>query len=545
MKKPSTDSPKRAAIYVRMSQNRDEDDTKPERQFALCRALAKAKGFKVVAEFDETASAYKGTKMPKREELRTALLEGEFDAVITLHMDRFLRSTQDMLDFIKIAREQGVTLHTCQSGDFDLSESAGQLTATIIAAVAQAESARKSERHILRNEQAAAAGKVLGGPVPFGWQAVKVTEDGKEVSQWVLKKDEADAISAGITAYVTGSTLYGIAAEWNKMGLQSRFKAEGGWTQNSVKKVLIRARNAGLVERGGQKGKPRVILKDAKGEYIKGEWKAICEVEEWQQAVDKAEAAKVGHKPPAHLLANLLTCSEGHPMWAGVRKSGAASKYHYSYEVYRCTGSVVTTDPEKPTKGCYISVHRDEVNAYVRALVRHRLIFGDIEAMAPKGRDLERSSAYRDQLRRLREEFAENTVDLKAGRLNRAEWRGMQDDLSDKIKVIEEKLGGIEKSNAFAAMMRTTVQKVSLASAAEVGEQFDSLPLAQRRLIVSTLFPTITVKRIGKGNRVPVEDRVTAYMPGGRPYVLSGPDSSEAQHALVEPEEFEEFKKAV
>lgn len=73
-----------------------------------------------------------------------------------------------MLDLAKLVKATGVKIHTVESGTLDLSTSAGQQTATIIAAIAEGESKHKSERHESKAAQLRAQGKSTGGARPFG-----------------------------------------------------------------------------------------------------------------------------------------------------------------------------------------------------------------------------------------------------------------------------------------------------------------------------------------------------------------------------------------
>src|SRR5215213_8120190 len=95
---------KRAAIYVRISQNRDDDDSKPEYQRKNCTKFAKSKGFQIIGESyeDDDVSAYKGkTERPAYKRLLADIEGGKIDVVVTAEMQRLLRTTREMLDFIE------------------------------------------------------------------------------------------------------------------------------------------------------------------------------------------------------------------------------------------------------------------------------------------------------------------------------------------------------------------------------------------------------------------------------------------------------------
>jgi len=487
---------KRAAIYVRVSQNREGDEAKPQRQIDRCRMLAEVRGYEVSQHIytDDDVSAYQGKKeRPEYKQLLQDIEDGEVDVVLTYNTDRMLRTVREMVEFIAISRSRAeaggewVNIDATQSGSLDLATPGGRMVATILASVAQHEGELKSERHKTRNVLAAQQGKSLGGPTPFGWQTPAQTE----------------ALRSGIKAYLAGESLSTIARDWNERGLPTTFK--NPWDHNSVRKVLIRPRNAGLQEHRG---------KTVEG--VKLPTEAVCTEEEWRRAVALAESGKVGHRKPEHLLTNLIRCSNGHKLTSGIRTSNVKGA-HYKYDIYRCNEA-----------GCRVAINRDLINGHVRSLVRHRLISGSMTTLAPATRDLEKAVTLREELGRLRGDFADNEADLRKGLMSRDGFRKAQAEVQARAETAQAKLDKIEADNAFAAMLSASVKNMSLSDAAEVGKRFDALPLDQRRLIVSTLFPTITVQKIGKNNRLPVEQRVTALTPDGRQYVISEADEYEA-----------------
>lgn len=477
---------KRAAIYVRVSQNREDDRAKPERQLESCRHLIRAKNLDEVAEpyEDDDKTAFRAKFRPNYERLLQDIADGHIDVVVSWHIDRMLRTTKEMLSFIELAETTSVALESVQGGSLDLSTPVGRMVATILAAVAQNESEIKSERHKLRNVHAVHEGKSTGGPTPFGWTT----------------PNETAALRRGIQGYLSGEPLSAIARVWRDSGLVTTFGKP--WTHNAVRKVLMRPRNAGLVVHRGQ------IVVGARAEA-----KAVCSEDEWRRVVALAEAAKVGHRPPEHLLSSLITCSNGHMMTSGLRSSKDPKGRRYTYKTYRCNEA-----------GCRVSIRREVVDEHVRRLVRHRLIFEDVRTLAPGARELERAMALREQLGRVRSEFADNEELWREGSLSREGLRRAQGMIRTEMDQVQAKLGRVEADNAFAAMLTENIKRVSLHDAAEVGKKFDALPLEQRRTIVSTLFPTITVQKIGKDHRLAVGERVTARRPDGRPYVLSDDD---------------------
>ena len=467
---------KKAAIYVRVSQNRDDDRAKPERQLKSCRHLIAARDLEEVAVYtDDDISAYKAKlRRPGYEALLAAIKDGEVDVVVPWHIDRMLRTTKEMIQFIELAEETGVTLDSVQGGTIDLGTAAGRMMAMILAAVAQAEAELKAERHKLRNAHAVQEGKSTGGPLPFGWQS---------------PAQEA-ALKSGIKAYLAGDPLNSIARTWNEAGLKTTFGKP--WTHDAVRKSLIRPRNAGLVEY-----QKKIV------DGVKGQWKALCTEDEWRSCKAIADAGKRPFRPPAHLLSNLIQCSNGHKMVAGQRGSG-----RYEYPVYRCL-----------TPGCRLSIRRDHLDTHIRTLIRHRLTFEDISALAPSTHKAVTLKDQRGQLLAERKDYE----DLLAEKLlTVAGFKKAVANVDTTLKKLDEQIGRLEAENAFAKFIADRLDSMSFEDAARIGKKFDSLDLDERRGIVQHLFPSITVLKIGRGrgHRATMNERVQVKTQTGETYEI-------------------------
>src|SRR3954463_6878250 len=90
-----------AAIYCRLSTDRDGDSIGIERQESLCRELAASKGWPVAQVYcDRNISAYAGKRRPAFEQMLTDLRDGDRDAVLVVDQDRLTRRPLEMESFI-------------------------------------------------------------------------------------------------------------------------------------------------------------------------------------------------------------------------------------------------------------------------------------------------------------------------------------------------------------------------------------------------------------------------------------------------------------
>lgn len=152
----------RAALYHRVS-TREQN---PALARLELRAAARTRGLRVVLDIEETASGGLGPLRPGLRQVLDAAERGRIDAVIVQRLDRFGRSTLDLLANIKKLRAAGVSFFAIAQGlavrpDHD---AVSDLTLTILAAAAEFERRIIVERTIDGLAAARRAGKRLGRP---------------------------------------------------------------------------------------------------------------------------------------------------------------------------------------------------------------------------------------------------------------------------------------------------------------------------------------------------------------------------------------------
>ena len=104
---------RRAALYCRISKDREGAGLGVDRQERDCRALAARLGWDIVAvHTDNDLSAYSGKRRPGYEALLDDLRSGHADAVITWHLDRLHRSPVELEDYIAACSDGGRDIPT-------------------------------------------------------------------------------------------------------------------------------------------------------------------------------------------------------------------------------------------------------------------------------------------------------------------------------------------------------------------------------------------------------------------------------------------------
>lgn len=103
-----------AAIYRRISNARDEDQTGVDRRERLCREVADRLGLVIgpgEVFVDNNRSAWQRTrKRPRWNALLAAIRAGRVAHVIVYHPDRLIRQPRDLEELLTLSEEQDITV---------------------------------------------------------------------------------------------------------------------------------------------------------------------------------------------------------------------------------------------------------------------------------------------------------------------------------------------------------------------------------------------------------------------------------------------------
>lgn len=230
----------RAAIYTRISLDQTGEKLGVTRQFEDCQAKADGLSLQVVAHYDDNdLSAYSGKRRPRFEAMLTDMAAGKFQALICWHTDRLYRSMKDLERLIDIAEAHRVNIYTVQSGDLDLSTSAGRMVARVLGSVARENSEHTAERRKRANEQKAANGLWSTANRPFGY-----TQQGEPL------EPEASMLRSAVVDVLAGKSINQVAREWNSTGITGTRGTK--FTAPNVRRILANPRYAGLLVYNGK-----------------------------------------------------------------------------------------------------------------------------------------------------------------------------------------------------------------------------------------------------------------------------------------------------
>lgn len=243
--------------YARLSYNPDTGNLeKTDRQLAdVLRTITHRRARLGMILRDDNKSAFKQHCMnfcPRCRKLRPdfakvvdRLEARKSNGVVCWHTDRLMRQPVDLERLIWYA-DRGLTVSSC-FGEYDLENADQRFHLRILTAKAAHDSDQTSRRQKRKAQAMRDAGRVAGGPRAFGFPGIdRITREPVSDSQL---QAERQAIVEDAQRHLDGLGLTAIARKWNEAGLRT---ATGKVHDvQSVRMILARARNAGLVEHEG------------------------------------------------------------------------------------------------------------------------------------------------------------------------------------------------------------------------------------------------------------------------------------------------------
>lgn len=367
------------------------------------------------------------------------------------HVDRITRDIEDAEDVIRLK----CRILTASGGRYDLATANGrrQFRQDVIDATYEVD--HNIERILERKDEHAAEGRWLGGPAPFGWQAIP-REDEDEPSLLELDAAEAALLRAAADDVLDGGALHAIAAQWNAAGLITR--RGNPWGIMSVRQALLRPRNAGLMQHRGQ------VVRTSREDGM-AQWPPL-----WDEVTHEALRAVLNDParrtfPGAgrrHLLSGVALCGE----------CGAPVKVRISAQVpyYSCSRSA-----RHPMR------HRDRVDELVTELALRRLEKPDAAALLGRDTGGERQALVSRRART--EALMRSRGELHAqGLLSDTEFAAGRRQHLAELDEVREALAALDATGGLSGLL------------AAPREQWGKLDTAGRRaavgaLMAVTLFP--------------------------------------------------------
>ena len=315
-----------AALYARVSSDRQDVDLSVSAQMRALKDYARANGYSVAREYvDEAESG----RVADRPQFREMIEEGSkpkasFEVILVWKFSRFTRKREHAVAFKSMLRRKGIRVVSITEHADD--SPTGKLMEAIIESVDEFYSENLAEDVVRGMREAASRGFFLGSKSPFGYKRVKVSDGVKERPTLEIDPAAAPVVKELFQSSLSGNGLMEICKALNDRGVTNRGKR---WYKGGLHYLLTNEAYTGTAVWGrtskGEKAQDPV--------RVEGAWPALVSREMFD-AVQEAmrnrapkvqRPARVGSR---FLLSGLLKCGVcGRPYSGQGAKSGQFAYY--------------------------------------------------------------------------------------------------------------------------------------------------------------------------------------------------------------------------
>ena len=315
-----------AALYARVSSDRQDVDLSVSAQLRALKDFAKANGYSVAREYVDEAESGRVADRPQFKEM---IEEGSkpnapFEVILVWKFSRFTRKREHAVVFKAMLLRKGIRVVSITEHADD--SPTGKLMEAIIESVDEFYSENLAQDVIRGMREAASRGFFLGSKAPFGYKRVKVNDGVKERPTLEVDPATAPVVKEIFESSLSGNGLKEICKTLNDRGITNRGKR---WYKGGLHYLLSNEAYTGTAVWGrtskGEKAQESV--------RVEGAWPALISRDLFDgvreamrdRAPKVQKPARVGSR---FLLSGLLKCGVcGRPCSEQGAKSGQFAYY--------------------------------------------------------------------------------------------------------------------------------------------------------------------------------------------------------------------------
>ncbi len=420
---------KKAALYARVSSDRQDVDLSVSAQLKALRKYAEDHEYKVAGVYVDEAESGRTSARPEfKKMIATARrLDRPFDVVLVYKYSRFARSREDSIVFKSLLRKNGVNVISASEGFDDTSS--GRMLEGIVEVLDEFYSENLGEEVTRGMRESASRGFYLSAKPPYGYSKVRVKDGSVERTRLEINPEQAAVVEKVFNDVLGGKGLIEIARELNNRLVPGPSKR--GWMKTSLHGILTNEVYSGtaLWGRSSKRGLPPV--------RVEGAFPAIVS----RETFDKVRAM-LGERAPARvnprrvssrfLLSGIIHCGYCSKGLCG--RDAKSGKFSY----YACT----TKDKQGSSSCPSVYYNSRKLEGLIVERIRDLILTEKnlLELVALVNEQMDAASAeYRDELKLIEQE--ESRVSGRLDRLYDALETGTVDlgDLAPRIKELRSR----------------------------------------------------------------------------------------------------------
>ncbi len=226
----------KAALYVRVSSDRQDVDLSVSAQLKALRDYASKNEYEIVREFvDEAESGRTASRTIFKKMISMAKRpEKPFEVILIYKFSRFARSREDSIVFKTMLKKNGVRVVSITEPVDD--SSTGKLLEAIIESMDEFYSENLGEEVTRGMRESASRGFYLSSKPPYGYRKIRVQDGVKERTRLEIDERFADIAASIFNDILQGKGLSAIAKSLNQRGIAGPTGKD--WQKTGLRSIL-------------------------------------------------------------------------------------------------------------------------------------------------------------------------------------------------------------------------------------------------------------------------------------------------------------------
>ena len=316
---------KKAAIYARVSSDKQDVDLSISAQLRALREYAKNNNCEIVREFIDEAETGRTTARPAfRERISLARHpEKPFELIFVWKYSRFARSREDSIVYKAMLRKNGVQLISINEPRDDTPT--GRLLEAIIESLDEFYSDNLGEEVTRGMRESASRGYYLSARPPYGYIKVRVKDGEKERTKLDIEPNQAATVASIYQDILSGKGMTTITKDLNQKGIAS--PAGKGWSKTGLHIILKNEVYTGTLVYGRNSKRGLDVIR------VENAWPTIVSRPVFEQVQELIKGRRFQNIHPKRasspfLLSGITFCGHcGKALTGQVAKSGKFAYY--------------------------------------------------------------------------------------------------------------------------------------------------------------------------------------------------------------------------
>ena len=318
--------PKPAALYARVSSDRQDVDLSVAAQLRALRDYAEKNGYAVAREYVDEAESGRVADRPQFRKMLDAASEADapFEEILVWKFSRFTRKREHAVAFKSMLRRRGIRVTSITEHADD--SPTGKLMEAIIESVDEFYSENLAQEVTRGMREAASRGFFLASRAPFGYRRVKVSDGVRERPTLEVDPVTAPIVREMFESSLRGTGLKEICRDLNERGITNRGRR---WYRNGLHYLLTNEAYTGTAVWG----RTRKDGKAPEPVRSEGAWEAIVPRDLFNRVQESLEERAPKRQRPARvgskfLLSGLLRCGVCGKPYTGQGAKGGRYAYY-------------------------------------------------------------------------------------------------------------------------------------------------------------------------------------------------------------------------